>query len=50
MVKINGIEKTFVKKDCRFEGWEYNEDYYHDSGVNLFLTNGKKEYKVAVED
>jgi len=50
-VKINGVEKTFAKKDCWFHGWEWsNEDIMEcDSGVDLELTEGKKRYKLSVE-
>lgn len=48
-VKINGVEKTFAKKDCWFHGWEYEGDCFSDSGVDLELTEGRKRYKLSVE-
>jgi hypothetical protein len=47
-VKINGVEKTFAKKDCYFYGWEFEVDCFSDSGVDLELTDGKKKYKLSI--
>lgn len=52
IVKINGEEKTFSKENCEFEGWEWSCGDEccgcSDSGVELYLTDGKKRYKLNI--
>jgi len=48
VVKVNGKRKMFAKEKCEFQGWEWSDENWADSGVNLFLTNGKKQYKISV--
>lgn len=48
IVKINGKKKVIDIDDCNFHGWEINEEYYSDGGVDLFVNFNKKNYKISV--